>query len=116
MLLPFLKELLNSTKPLHVMVGALFLMMGGALQHVYAQQEKMSSNKADTLTIAQMLEQNKELIELQRQAQELQQSQHALATSSLLSLESRMLQADARQSHAQVGYMQLLDFQQPIME
>ena len=53
-----------------LIIASLFL-SGYAL----AQQDRLETKKADVVTIEQMLEQNRQLIELQRQAQQLQMAE-----------------------------------------
>lgn len=93
-----LDTLFKSSKPHHLTVGFLILILLGLNAHLYAEQQKVSSDqslKADKQTISEMMQQTKELIDIQRQSQLLQGRQWQDSVVSLSQVESRLVRADS---------------------
>lgn len=70
-----IQHILNSgsnQRAIAIILIILSLFLSG---YVLAQQDRLDTKKADVITIEQMLEQNRQLIELQRQAQQLQMAE-----------------------------------------
>ena len=102
-MLDLIKMLFTSSKPHHVISGSLFLMLSVSVFHVYAQQEKLSEQKADNASVVQLLAQNQQLLEINQQSASGNTDLQRVLVASIISLETRLTQSQAEQQERVVN-------------